>query len=90
MPYEEGGSVIVTGGRAQKILQIHKIFGNGRFQLIDGDRILTKIYEEVDLSPATRLLANSRVNERPEQNPTAAKSKDPTTPTADENLRQQD
>lgn len=48
----------------------------------DGDRVLSKIYDEQDLSPATTLLANSKVAEQPEHNTIAAKSDSSTAITA--------
>lgn len=56
MPYEEGSTATVTGGRGKKILVIHKKFPNGKYQMKDGDKILPKLYDEADLSPATKLV----------------------------------
>lgn len=56
MPYEEGATVTVTGGRGKKILVIHKKFPDGKYQMRDGNRILPKLYDEADLSPATTLV----------------------------------
>ena len=56
MPYEEGNSVKVTGPRGTRILVIHKKYSNGKFQMRDGDKVLPKVYDEADLSPATDLV----------------------------------
>ena len=56
MPYEEGNAVRVTGPRGSRILVIHKKYSKGKFQMRDGDKVLSKIYDEADLSPARDLV----------------------------------
>lgn len=56
MGYKEGTMVKATGARGAKVLTIHKVWGNGKYQLKDGDKILPKIYEEADISLHNKLV----------------------------------
>lgn len=56
MGYVEGMLVKATGPRGQKLLTIHKVLGNGKYQLKDGEKVLNKIYDDADISPYNKLI----------------------------------
>ncbi|KAF7508636.1 hypothetical protein GJ744_009028 [Endocarpon pusillum] len=56
MGYKEGMTVIATGPRGEKVLTIHKHLGNGKYQLKDGDKVQTKVYDEADIRDHNKLV----------------------------------
>ena len=50
MGFTEGMTVKATGARGEKVLTIHKVLGNGKYQLQDGDKVQKKVYDEAHIS----------------------------------------
>lgn len=60
MGYKDGMTVKATGARGEKVLTIHKVLGNGKYLLKNGDKVLKKTYDSAGLC-ARRVAIRARI-----------------------------